>query len=536
MKDSTARRKLAELTARTPGLSTGVKVFLILGIVLLPFAILSTMASNAAGRSAAFERQARVGVIADGMARRIDAEMLVDLSTLSTLAKRQDESVEKFDIACREASDVIDTRRRSQVAFIVVDGLGEAICRHGWIGPTPLNSGMFGGGGARANVNDNGTIEISRPLPGGRMIALRYAKPIIATLVNTTDLDQPYNVNIEDSDSNTLLKDGGGNNFGLGGTTRLSQPVGNFGLDLILTTANPPPSPAQLTSALLPVAMWLISALFGWLLVDRLFIRDLRNLTREVGSYEPGEVITTPSKAPRASEVKELGSGLNAMSQLVADNLNEIGEGLERQTALTREVHHRVKNNLQVVASLINLHARGDHAMDAKGAYRLIQRRVDALSVVHRNHFAGYEESHGVSLRTLLSELAGSLQASSQSEAWPIEIKLDVGPGAVNQDVATSVAFLVTELTELALYTAKGPTELLIQSSIDDNPGHALLSFCADGFRAGPDLEKRLEDQYLRILTGLSRQLRAALDHDGDDGVYSIEVPVISASSISPNA
>lgn len=165
----------------------------------------------------------------------------------------------------------------------------------------------------------------------------------------------------------------------------------------------------------------------------------------------------------------------------------------------------------------------------------MIQRRVDALSVVHRNHFASHEESHGLSVRTLLSELAGSLQASSNAEPWPIEIKLDVGIGTVTQDTATSIAFLVTELTELALYSTKKPAELLIQSRPGDEPDQIQLSFCADGYKTSPALKKQLKDQYLRILDGLSRQLRSPLEHDSKIGCYSIIVPLIPATKMDEN-
>src|SRR3546814_11954106 len=51
--------------------------------------------------------------------------------------------------------------------------------------------------------------------------------------------------------------------------------------------------------------------------------------------------------------------------------------------------------NLQVISSLINFHARGARTAEVVTAYASIQRRVDALAVVHRNHFAEMEENRG---------------------------------------------------------------------------------------------------------------------------------------------
>jgi two-component sensor histidine kinase len=117
---------------------------------------------------------------------------------------------------------------------------------------------------------------------------------------------------------------------------------------------------------------------------------------------------------------------------------------------LTREVHHRVKNNLQVVASLIALHARGSTG-DVAAAYASIQRRVDALAVVHRNHYAELEENRGVALRSLIGELTSNLRATAPAEASHFHIMLDMAVAHVSQDVAVPVAFLITEMVELLM-------------------------------------------------------------------------------------
>ena len=93
------------------------------------------------------------------------------------------------------------------------------------------------------------------------------------------------------------------------------------------------------------------------------------------------------------------------MTRTVARHEADLEAAVVRQTRLVREVHHRVKNNLQVVASLLNLHSRGSPNEEVAAAYASIQRRVDALAVVHRNHYAELEENRGVALKSLITEL-----------------------------------------------------------------------------------------------------------------------------------
>jgi two-component sensor histidine kinase len=154
-------------------------------------------------------------------------------------------------------------------------------------------------------------------------------------------------------------------------------------------------------------------------------------LRTSVAAYTPGQVIDIAASGPLpAAEIRELGETFRAISRTVAIHEAGLAEGLVRQTKLTREVHHRVKNNLQVISSLINFHSRGATSPDAATAYASIQRRVDALAVVHRNHFAEMEENRGLNLRTMIGELAANIRATAPEDNAGLGITLDVEPCA----------------------------------------------------------------------------------------------------------
>ncbi len=147
--------------------------------------------------------------------------------------------------------------------------------------------------------------------------------------------------------------------------------------------------------------------------------------------------------------------------------------------------------------------------------------------MVHRNHFAGTEVTTGVSLVSLLNELTSSLQASSTDDASELDIVLKTEPAFVSQDVATSIAFLVTELAELAIMSGDRLQNLSITAAmeVDDR---VQLTLQTVAFLASPVLESQLQSRYGRVLTGLSRQLRAPLEHDGTKGRFTILVPSLS--------
>jgi two-component system, sensor histidine kinase PdtaS len=198
---------------------------------------------------------------------------------------------------------------------------------------------------------------------------------------------------------------------------------------------------------------------------------------------------------------------------------------VERQTRLVREVHHRVKNNLQVVASLLNLHSRGSANEDVAAAYASIQRRVDALAVVHRNHYAELEENRGVALKPLLSELAANLRATAPHSASAMQIRLDLEPFYTTQDVAVSVAFLVTEIVEFAMFC--GAASVAISLTGQAGTGIAAMVIQSDSLRVGIACEPALAERFERIVTGLSRQLRSVVEREPLLGIYSLAIAVV---------
>jgi two-component sensor histidine kinase len=273
---------------------------------------------------------------------------------------------------------------------------------------------------------------------------------------------------------------------------------------------------------LLPVLMWVMAALIAWLLVTRLLIRPLRQLQRAVSRYEPGTTeLDLPRKLGPSTEIQELRDAFGRVVARVGESEREMTGALEGQRRLVREVHHRVKNNLQVVASLLNIHGRSAAALEARAAYAGISRRVGALSIVHRNHFAEMEENRGIALRPLLAELAAELRAGAPEPARGLRIEIDLESVHTTQDVAVAVAFLVTEIVEFAmLRSPQDPVEIDLRRTSELT---ARLSLTSGVLVPGGDGEAE-KVQFERIVGGLAKQLRSNLERKV--GRYSVDLPV----------
>lgn len=276
----------------------------------------------------------------------------------------------------------------------------------------------------------------------------------------------------------------------------------------------------------LPLAMWLAALAIGWFFADRLLIRPLQGMRAAVSRYGRGDTsIRLGDTDWLSAEMTALAAAFDRMANDSGRHEAEMAAALDEQKRLTREVHHRVKNNLQIVASLLSIQARETSNDEVARAYSTIQARVGALALVHRWMYDD-ESARGVDLHGLATDLCANLEQSiTATEGVTPHIHCEVARFAVHQDTAVPLAFLITELVSLAAHaSAPDPAEVKIAATADG--GIARLSvgaaiFCDDALAvpSGPAV---------RIINGMARQMRAPLKHDPHGCVYAIEFGVPS--------
>jgi two-component sensor histidine kinase len=287
-----------------------------------------------------------------------------------------------------------------------------------------------------------------------------------------------------------------------------------------------PPGVSERAAVLLPLVMLIVAVILSWLLVRRMLILPLARLQRVVNEYQPGgEPVAIPEDSGSAEEIRLLGQSFERAVQRIEQSEIQMAEALVGQRKLVREVHHRVKNNLQVIASMLSIHGRSAATPESRAAYAAMGRRVDALSVVHRNHFAEVEENRGIALRPLLVELAATLRASAPDPAHPPAIQLEIDDLYTTQDAAVAVSFFVTEVVEHAMLTSpKAPT---VEISLKRNGElGGSLSVASDALIRGSKDEQNSSErtQFDRVIQGLARQLRSPLDEKL--GRLGVDLPV----------
>lgn len=290
-------------------------------------------------------------------------------------------------------------------------------------------------------------------------------------------------------------------------------------------------SPRQLAVTLMPLLTWGVTLATAWLLTHQLVVVPLVRMRRGVERYVAGD------KSARLSREDYLSQEMTALSGAFDDMADAIGrheadmEGaLAEQKRLTREVHHRVKNNLQIVSSLLSIQAHEARSPDVARAYGTVQTRVNALALVHRWMYeAPLQGAAGraVDVKALLTDLCAGLEHQlTILEGVQVHVRADLDRGIVSQDTAVPLAFLITELASVAVGRLGGrDLDVSMTRYPDDERG--ALRLAADAFRGSDYFGESPREPAARIVLGMARQLRGALRHDGDAGSYTIDFPLL---------
>ena len=503
---------LAERFARLP---TGAKLLLILTAVLLPIGIGLAWIGETGIRQANAALEGRAEDQARLASRSIESLIARNALALRIAANG------RIEVNRGESCDQV--RKSLAIAPAVVQNFeletpdGKAVCS---VGQVPDTSGLplIAPGDISIRVApDSRAIEIRTSVIGGMATTaiplndLRSAAAASGGTIESVALhDNARQVSLfGDSEAQKDVK--------------ISEwPIGSGPMKVRVATPHQRIRTVDRLLLLLPLLMWIAAAIITWSLVGRLLIGPLKRLEQSVLAYRPGGGrLDLPRKLGPSEEIQELRDAFARAIDRAEESERETTSALEGQKRLVREVHHRVKNNLQVVASLLNIHGRSADAPEARSAYAGISRRVGALSIVHRNHFAEMEENRGIALRPLVSELAAELRASAPETARRMAIELEIDSVYTTQDVAVAVAFWITEIIEFAMLRA--PEDAIELSLRRTSELTARLSLSSPVLTPDED-ENSEKAQFERIVSGLAKQLRSPLERKL--GRYSVDLPV----------
>jgi two-component sensor histidine kinase len=195
--------------------------------------------------------------------------------------------------------------------------------------------------------------------------------------------------------------------------------------------------------------------------------------------------------------------------------------------SLIRELHHRVKNNLQVVSSLMSLQSNRVEDESARTALQEGKTRVDAMAMIHQKLYVDHELA-AVNMQDYLQQLTSSLAGSFGLPPAAVETAVQLPNPSMNIDRAVSMGLIVNELVTNACKHAFKQTidpKIHIQLSQHNDELHLSIADNGVGFKNNDEVESSFGLKLVRILVN---QLDAEMNVSNKGGTcYLIKMKAV---------
>ena len=198
-------------------------------------------------------------------------------------------------------------------------------------------------------------------------------------------------------------------------------------------------------SLAVPLLAVILGSMALWFAVRRLVIRWLRELTGVADSLRRGEYTDQRERFANAPwEMVQLNEDLHYMADTIRRRDNSLIAAADRNLALAREVNHRVKNNLQIVVSLIAMQRSNIADPVAKLALEQTRARIAGIGLIHQ---LLYDEAPGELGQVDMGRLIAGLceQLTHHSDTSRAELECSAGEGTLPIDQAVPLTLFIIE-------------------------------------------------------------------------------------------
>jgi PAS domain S-box-containing protein len=209
----------------------------------------------------------------------------------------------------------------------------------------------------------------------------------------------------------------------------------------------------------------------------------------------------------------------------IGNNIVEIKEAkdkikasLDEKELLLRELHHRVKNNLQIILSLINLQSNGIKDQQDLEIFRESQSRVKSLAIIHEKLYQSADFA-SINFKEYIQSLVSYLLSyySTTNIIVDIDVEKDI---ILNMDTAVPCGLIINELVTNSIkfaFPGEKTGKIYIQLRYED--GSLILIIGDNGIGLPDDIDfENSQKLGLQLVKTLTDQLEGNLQYNGENG------------------
>ncbi len=226
-------------------------------------------------------------------------------------------------------------------------------------------------------------------------------------------------------------------------------------------------------SVFLPIIMWVASLVVAFWSINRLAIRYIRKLGRQMRLFAYNRAMPRTAMGPEVPrEFVQIQQAFMGMADSIIRDEASLEDSLREKNILLKEVHHRVKNNLQLISSIMNMQIRRAPTEDSRRVLQRLQERILSLATVHKNLYQtdGLER---VNAGELVEEIVGQLLVVGLPAGSAVKVEQSYDAVQLDTDDAAPLTLLVSEAVTNAMKyighaTPTRPAALQIALAQDD--------------------------------------------------------------------
>lgn len=296
-----------------------------------------------------------------------------------------------------------------------------------------------------------------------------------------------------------------------------------------------------ISSALFPILMWLASVLVAYFAIDRVVVRHIRGLGKQMRRFATTRYVPDASVSRgMSSELVRMEEDFLAMADSILRDEAELENAVRQKNVLLKEVHHRVKNNLQMISSIMNMHIRKTRSPETQIVLRRLQERVLGLASIHRN-LHQIENQGRINTGPLIRDISDQLLASSMPQDINVRVEKDIEDVVLYPDQSIPLTLLMSEALANALKFVRQPAEdeeALIRLTLEREVEGRVRMEIANSLpgEGAPEVTEDFESTGLgsQLIRAFAMQLGANTETGVVDGEYRVTV-VFEAESFKPD-
>jgi len=275
--------------------------------------------------------------------------------------------------------------------------------------------------------------------------------------------------------------------------------------------------------SLFPILMWIASMVVAMLAIHSLVLRHITRLRLDMDSFATNRAIAEKGKTSRMpNEFRYLNENFAQMTDDLMQDEAKLEDILREKNVLIKEVHHRVKNNLQLISSIMSMKIRTAEHEETKSVLLRLQDRVLSLAIIHRDLYQS-DNAGMVDVGKLVSEIVQNTFEVAIASNIAADLDTEIEAVLLYPDQAVPLSLLCAEAMTNAMKYLGAPASHKPQLSVCLKQEAGLCTLTLEN-TVGDEGDAESTGLGKKLINAFAIQLGARVEVEESEARYKITV------------